>query len=33
MPEFINPFSGKIPDRKLKEGELVRAIRLNVAVE
>lgn len=33
MPEFVNPFSGKVPDRKLTDGELVRAIRLNIAAE
>ena len=33
MPEFVNPFSGKIPDRKLTDGELVRALRLNLAAE
>jgi rubrerythrin len=33
MPEFVNPFSGKVPDRKLTHEELVRAIRLNVAAE
>jgi rubrerythrin len=33
MPEFPNPFSGKVPDRKLTHGELVRAIRLNIAAE
>ena len=33
MPEFINPFSGTIPDRKLTQGELIRAIRLNIAAE
>lgn len=33
MPEFVNPFSGKVPDRKLTMGELIRAIRLNVAAE
>lgn len=33
MPEFVNPFSGKAPDRKLTTGELVRAIRLNLAAE
>jgi rubrerythrin len=33
MPEFVNPFSGKAPDRKLTPGELVRAIRLNIAAE
>ena len=33
MPEFVNPFSGKAPDRKLTTEELVRAIRLNLAAE
>lgn len=33
MPEFVNPFSGKVPDRKLTKSELIRAIRLNVAAE
>lgn len=33
MPEFVNPFSGKVPDRKLTMEELVRAIRLNIAAE
>ena len=33
MPEFVNPFSGKVPDRKLTLEELVRAIRMNVAAE
>jgi uncharacterized protein len=33
MPEFMNPFSGKVPDRKLTREELIRAIRLNVAAE
>jgi rubrerythrin len=33
MPEFVNPFSGKVPDRKLTDGELIRAIRLNIAAE
>ena len=33
MPEFTNPFIGKVPDRKLTLGELVRAIRLDVAAE
>ncbi len=33
MPEFVNPFSGKIPDRKMTLSELIRAIRLNVAAE
>jgi len=33
MPEFANPFSGKVPDRKLTDQELIRAIRLNIAAE
>lgn len=33
MPEFVNPFSGKVPEQKLTREELVRAIRLNVAAE
>ncbi len=33
MPEFLNPFSGMVPDRKLTTEELIRAIRLNIAAE
>jgi rubrerythrin len=33
MPEFVNPFSGKIPDRPMTMGELIRAIRLDLAAE
>jgi len=33
MPEFANPFSGKIPERNLTREELIRAIRLNIAAE
>ncbi len=33
MPEFLNPFSGKVPDRKLTAEELIRAIRLDLAAE
>jgi len=33
MAEFVNPFSGKIPDRALTEGELIRALRLDLAAE
>ena len=33
MPEFVNPFSGTVPDRKLTDEELIRAIRLNIAAE
>jgi rubrerythrin len=33
MPEFVNPFSGKIPERKLTSEELIRAIRLDLSAE
>ena len=33
MAEFLNPFSGKVPERKLTAGELIRAIRLVLAAE
>jgi len=33
MPEFVNPFSGTVPDRKMTTDELVRAVRLDVAGE
>lgn len=33
MPEFVNPFSGKIPEQKLTLEELIRAIRLDLAAE
>lgn len=33
MPEFLNPFSGLVPDRKLGNAELVRALRLDLAAE
>jgi uncharacterized protein len=33
MPEFVNPFSGKTPERLLTHEELVRAIRLNLSAE
>jgi rubrerythrin len=33
MPEFVNPFSGQVPEHKLTESELIRAIRLNIAAE
>lgn len=33
MPEFVNPFSGKVPERKITIEELARAIRLNIAAE
>ena len=33
MPEFVNPFSGLAPERKMTDAELTRAIRLNIAAE
>ncbi len=33
MPEFVNPFSGMAPERKMTKGELIRAIRLSIAAE
>jgi rubrerythrin len=33
MPEFVNPFPGKVPDRKLTKEELIRALRLDLAAE
>jgi rubrerythrin len=33
MPEFVNPFSGKVPKTPLTMEELTRAIRLNLAAE
>jgi rubrerythrin len=33
MPEFVNPFSGMAPERKLTRDELVRALRLDLAAE
>jgi rubrerythrin len=33
MPGFVNPFSGTVPERKMTEEELIRAIRLNIAAE
>jgi hypothetical protein len=33
MPEFVNPFSGVVPGRKMTDSELVRALRLNLAAE
>ncbi|MEN3183759.1 MAG: ferritin family protein [Atribacterota bacterium] len=33
MPEFVNPFSGMVPGRKMTKEELIRAIRLNLAAE
>lgn len=33
MPEFLNPFTGVVPGRKLTKEELVRAIRQDLAAE
>ena len=33
MPDFFNPFSGTVPDRRLTKDELLRAIRLDIAGE
>jgi rubrerythrin len=33
MPEFVNPFTGVVPGRKMTDSELVRALRLNLAAE
>lgn len=33
MPEFANPFAGNNASKKLTKGELIRAIRFDVAAE
>ena len=33
MAEFLNPFTGVDPDRKLTKEELIRALRQNLAAE
>lgn len=33
MPDFMNPFIGVTPDRKLNDRELSRALRLSIAAE
>jgi rubrerythrin len=33
MPAFANPFSGNVPPEKMTAGELIRAIRLDLAAE
>lgn len=33
MPEFVNPFTGVVPERKMTDSELLRALRLNIAAE
>lgn len=33
MPEFVNPFTGVVPGRKLTDSELLRALRLDLSAE
>jgi rubrerythrin len=33
MPAFADPFSGNVPARKMTPGELIRALRLDLAAE
>jgi len=33
MPEFVNPFTGMIPERRMSIEELIRALRLDLAAE
>ena len=33
MPDFTNPFSTVVPERKLTDAELARVIRLDIAAE
>lgn len=33
MPEFVDPFKGVIPERKLSDRELARALRLSLSAE
>jgi rubrerythrin len=33
MPAFSDPFYGNVPPKKLTLGELIRAVRLNIAAE
>ena len=33
MPEFLNPFTGVVPERKMTREELVRALRQDLAAE
>ena len=33
MPNFTNPFVQNVPEKKLSNAELIRAIRINVAAE
>ena len=33
MPNFPNPFTGNIPERKMNSNQLIRAIRIDIAGE
>jgi hypothetical protein len=33
MPEFVNPFTGVVPGRRLTDSELLRALRLDLSAE
>jgi len=33
MPEFVKPFAGMAPGRKMTHSELIRAMRLNLSAE
>ena len=33
MAEFVNPFSGMVPTRKMTKGELTRALRMCLSAE
>ena len=33
MPEFVNPFTGMVPGRKMTDTELLRALRLDLSAE
>ena len=33
MPEFVNPFTGVVPGRKLTDSELLRTLRLDLSAE
>jgi rubrerythrin len=33
MPEFVNPFTGLVPGRKMTDSELLRALRLDLSAE
>ena len=33
MANFLDPFSGMVPDRKMNPEEIIRALRLDLAAE